>query len=101
MNIPEDFYKLKKFVTLKFYVIFFDGNVFIITSARKLNSATVEHIPSQTVAQISNSLNKVIKLYGRGGFVIRMILMDTDFEKVAELLGNVEFGISAAREHVG
>ena len=30
-----------------------------------------------------------------------MILMDIYFDKIAGLLGNVEFDISAAREHVG
>ena len=40
----------------------------MIISARKLKFATVEHIPSQTSEQIIKSLNKVIKLYGRGGF---------------------------------
>ena len=68
MNIPEYFYSLHKFVTLPFYVMFVNGNSFIITSARKLKSTMVEHIPSQSVAQLSNSFNKVIKLYGRGGF---------------------------------
>ena len=57
---------------------------------------TVEHIPSLTPDQLSKSLNKVIKLYGRGGFIIRVILMDMEFEKVAELLGNIEVKISAA-----
>ena len=31
---------------------------------------TVEHIPSLTADQLIKSLNKVIKLYGRGGFNI-------------------------------
>ena len=82
------------------HVIFVDGNVFIIISARKLKFMTVEHIPSQTVEQLSKSLNKNMKLYGRGGFIIRVILMDMEFDNVARILGNVEVSIAAAREHV-
>ena len=54
---------------------------------------TVEHTPSQTSDQLSKSLIKVIKLHGRVGFIIHMILVDMEFEKVAELLGNVEVNI--------
>ena len=82
------------------HVIFVDGNVFIIISVRKLKFMTVEHIPSQTVEQLSKSLNKNMKLYGRGGFIIRVILMDMEFDNVARILGNVEVSIAAAREHV-
>ena len=37
---------------------------------------TLNHIPSQTADQISKNLSKVIKLYGRGGFIIYVILVD-------------------------
>ena len=100
MKIPEDFYKLHKFVSLTADVIFFNVNEFMITSARKLKLVTVEHIWSQIDEQLSKSLNKVIKLYGRVSFIIRMILIDMEFEKVDELLQNFEFNIAAAIEHV-
>ena len=69
----------------------------MITSARKLKSVTVEHIPSQTAEQLSKSLSKVIKLYRGGGFILRVIMTKMDFEKVEKLLRNVEVNISAAR----
>ena len=50
---------------------------------------TVEHIPSRTYYQIRKSLNKVIKLYGRGGFIRRWI-------KYWE----IEVNIAAEREHL-
>ena len=65
-----------------------------------LNYVTVEYIPSQIEYQMSKSWNKVIKLYERGGLIVRMILMDVEFEKVAETLGDVEVNIVVAREHV-
>ena len=42
----------------------------MITSARKLKSVTNKHIPSRTAGHIDKISNKVIKLYGRGGFII-------------------------------
>ena len=48
------------------------------TSVRKLKFVTVEHIPSRTAVCISKSLNKVIQLYGRGGFLINVVLIDTE-----------------------
>ena len=77
--------------------MFVNGNTLMITSARKLKSVTVEHIPSQTAEQLSKSLSKVIKLYRGGGFILRVIMTKMDFEKVEKLLRNVEVNISAAR----
>ena len=74
-------------MTLTAAVIFFKGSMFVIVPARKLKFVAVKHIPSQTVQQISKILNKVIKLYVRVGFIISVILMDMEFEKVAEMLG--------------
>ena len=59
--------------------MFVNGNAFMIKSAKYLKLLTVEHIPSQTADQLSKSLIKVIKLYGRGGFIIHVILVDMEF----------------------
>ena len=61
---------------------------------------TVEHIPSRTPDQPIKNLNKVIKSYGRGGFIIRVILMYMEFDNMDKLLENFEVNIKAAREHV-
>ena len=79
VKIIEDFYKLHKFGTITDDVIFVNGNVFMITSERNIKFATVEHIPIQTTDNISKSLNIVVKLYGQGGFIIRVILTDMEF----------------------
>ena len=75
MKIPEYFYRLKKFVILPANGMFVNGNASVITSARKITFMTVEHILSQKAEQLSKILNKLIKLYVRGGFIIRMIMM--------------------------
>ena len=75
MKIQEDFYKLHKFVTLTSGFMFVSGNAFMITSSKKLKFLTFDHISSQTADHLSKILNKVIKLYGRGGFIVVVILM--------------------------
>ena len=75
MNILEDFYNIKKFVMITAGVMFVNVNSFMITSASNLKFVTAEHIPSQTSYQLSEILNKVIKLYVKGGFIIRAILV--------------------------
>ena len=79
VNIPEYFYKIHEFLTLTADVMFVSENIFMITPESKLKFMKVEYLPSQTAEQISKSSNKEIKLYGRGGFIIRVILMDMEF----------------------
>ena len=67
-------------------VMFVNRNVFMVTPARKLKFLTVEHIPSQKSQQLSKTLDKLIKLYGRGGFIIFVILGYMDSEEVAKTL---------------
>ena len=43
---------------------------------------------------------KVVKIYVRGGFVVRTVLMAGKFEKVNPEISLVDINISAAGEHV-
>ena len=43
----------------------------------------------------------IVKLYARGGFLICLVLMDTEFEKIKDKVVLVEVNNTAAREHVG
>ena len=40
-------------------------------------------------------------IYGRGGFIVCIILMDMEFEKLTDKIDNLEINTTAAREHVG
>ena len=73
--------------------MFFNGTAFIITSARKIRFGIVKHITNWTAVQLSKILNKVIKSYGRGGFIIRVIMMEIEFNKEADTLVYVEVRI--------
>ena len=56
-------------------LFFLNGNMLMITSARKLKVFKVEHIPILIYKHLSKFFNKVINLYARGGFIIRVMLV--------------------------
>ena len=43
---------------------------------------------------------KIVNLYALGGFVVRTVLMDREFEKIKPEV-ELDINISAVREHVG
>ena len=79
IKISRDFYCLHKFVTLAADVIFVNSITFLVTLPRKIRIITVEHVPTTTEVQLAKSLMNIVKLYGRGGFVICLVLMDMEF----------------------
>ncbi len=99
-RIPDDFHRLHKFVVLTANVMFVNGMAFMTTLSWKLRLATVEQLPSRMATQLSNSLIKIVKLYACTGFIVRVIMMDQEFDKVKEACDMVEINTTAAREHV-
>ena len=43
---------------------------------------SVEFIPSRTAAQLGISLIKIVYICARGGFMVNVILMDQEFDKI-------------------
>ena len=81
-------------------LMFVNGIPFMITFSQNIRLVTTEHVPTRTARQLAKSLMKVVKLYARGGFVVRLVLMDMEFDKIKDLVGLVEVNTTAAREHV-
>ena len=92
---------MNKFVTIGADVMFVAGVPLFGTHYRKSKFTTVAFLPRRTVRQIANSLKKVLDLYARGGFIVRLCLMDIECEPVKDLVPIVEINTTAAREHVG
>jgi hypothetical protein len=82
-------------------VMFVNGIAFLTTLSRKLWLVTVEQLPSCTATQLSNSLVKIVRLYACTGFIVRIIMMDQEFDKVKDACKMVELNTTAAREHIG
>ena len=62
----------------------------MITSASEIKFVIVDYIPINTSVQVRKSLNKLMKLYGIGSFIIPVILKDMEFDNVSEVLGKLE-----------
>ena len=78
--------------------MFVNGIPFFTTYIR---FGTSEHVPSRTVKPLAKALMNIVKLYAIGGFVVRNVLMDGEFEKVRPEVELLDINISAEREHVG
>ena len=101
LGIPNDFYRLHHFFILTADVMFVNGIPLFTTLSRDIIFGTAEHVPSRTAKQLYKSLIKIVKLYAMGGFIVRNVLMDGEFEKVKPEVEIIDINISAAREHVG
>ena len=101
MKIPRDFYRLHNFVTLAADVMFVNSITFLVTLSRNIILITVEHVPTRTRVQLAKSSMNIIKIYARDCFVIRLVLMDMEFETIKDKVGLVEVNTTSAREHVG
>ena len=72
----------------------------MITSENKHKFVTINHILSWTSRQLIKIKNKVIKLYGIKVFIIRLLLMKRDINKVVDNTKNLEVNIALAQENV-
>ena len=96
VKILRDLVDMHKYVTLVADVMFVNGLLFLVTSSRGISLVTIEYLPSQTAKHLALTLERVIKFYTRGGFVVRTMMMDMEFEKLVDLLPNVTINTTAA-----
>ena len=82
IKISRDFYCLHKFFILAADVIFVNSIPFLVTFSRRIRLITVKHVSTRTAVQLDKSLINIVKVYARGGFVMRLFLMDMEFEKL-------------------
>ena len=101
IEIPREIYKLSCFVTLTSDVMFVNGIPFLTTLSRNIRVFSVEFILYRTAVQLGRSLIKIVRIYTRGGFMVNVILMDQEFDKVESEVELMQINTTAAREHVG
>ena len=82
VGIPRDFYKLHKMFTITADVMFVSGIPFLVTFLRKIKFWTAAFIPKWTAILLAKSLLKVLMLYARGGYIVKLALMDKEFDAI-------------------
>ena len=103
MGIPKRIYERYKYIVLTADVMFVNRIVFLVSLSRGSRLYTCEHVPAQKAHHLPKVLCRIINLCARGGFRVRTIMMDMEFEKFKEQEGMelVDVNTTAAREHVG
>jgi hypothetical protein len=101
VEIPRDIIDMHKYVTLVADVMFVNGLPFLVSSSRGISLVTIEYLPSRTAKRLAIALERVLKVYAKGGFAVQTMMMDMEFEKLVDFLPTVAINTTAAREHVG
>ena len=83
--------------------MFVNGTAFLVSLSRGIRFYTAEHVPNRKAKQLAHSLRRIVNLYARGGYRVRTIMMDMEFEKVKDEKGMelIDVDTTAACEHVG
>lgn len=100
VEIPRDFMNLHKNITLTADVFFVNGIPFLLTLSRQVRFITVQHVPHRSAGELANSIKLTLQKYGAAGFLVPIVLMDGEFDKVCDKLPNTVVNTTAAREHV-
>ena len=74
--MPKYFNQPHKLFTLTADVMFVNGIQFLVTFSQNIIFITCKYVPTRIAGQLAKSLMKAVKLYARGGFVTRLVLMD-------------------------
>ena len=72
---------------------------FLLSMSQKIKFLTLECIPNRSSNTLTVGLNRVVSLYRRAGYSVKIILLDMEFECLEEFL-DVPINVAAAREHV-
>ena len=97
--VPRTLIEANNVITLAADVFFVDRTAFLSMIARRIKNVMAEHVPIRAATSLSKHLKQVLELYGHAGFVVRIILMDGEFEKKSPM-PSVECNATAAKEHV-
>ena len=100
VGIPRDLYKLHKMVTIAADFMLVSGIPFLVTFLRNIKFWTAEFMPKRKAGLLAKSLKKVLLIYTRGGYIVKLALMDKAFDAVKEHLPFLELNTTAARENV-
>ncbi len=84
--VPCALVERNKVETMAVDIFFVDGMAFLVTLSRNIKFVMVEHLQVRMATALVKHIERVLHIYGRGGFNIRKILMDREFEKIKGLL---------------
>jgi hypothetical protein len=100
-HIPSNFHRLHKLVVLTAGIMFVNGIIILTTLSCKLWLATIKQLLTQTAWQLNSSITKTVRLYACTGFIIKVVMMDQEFDEIEDNIEMVEINTTATRKHIG
>ena len=86
VTISEDLITKHRNITLVVDLMFTNEIPFLITMSRGVNLITEEQTPKRISSQLVTNLSKVLQIGLKACFMVRIILMDLEFEKIKQSL---------------
>jgi Reverse transcriptase (RNA-dependent DNA polymerase) len=101
--LPPSVHERYQEVTLSADIMYVNKVPFFVTVSRKIKFGTIEALDKQTESRLFKAIQNVIRVYHHGGFRVRHVLMDGQFECLrGALLGmQVLLNTTSRDEHVG
>ncbi len=62
--------------------MFVNGLPFLVTSSQGICLVTIKYLKSRTAKRLVDTLERVICIYSKAGFIVQTALMDMEFEKL-------------------
>ena len=76
--------------------MFVNGLPFFVTSSRGISLVTIEYLKLRTATILIDTLERVVHIYGKTGFMVQTGLMDMEFEKLRDKLPDIILNTTAA-----
>ena len=80
--------------------MFMNGIPFLVTFSRYIILIACKYVPTHTAGQLARYIMKIGKLYARGSFMTRLVLLYMEIKMIKDKFSLLEFNTIAAREHV-
>ena len=74
---------------------------FLVTSSQGISLVKIEYLKLRTAKRLIDTLERVVHIYAKAGFIVQTALMDMEFEKLRDTLLKIILNTTAAQEHVG
>jgi hypothetical protein len=89
-------------VTIAADIMNVDWMQFLITTSRNIQFTTVDQLENKDSTTIINSIERVVNLYKKRGFIVQTFLADNEFENLRDALLKigVRLNTCAPGEHI-
>ena len=101
--LPASVHEKHREVTLGGDIMFINKIAFFVTTSLKIKFGTVEYLEKQTAARMTKAIQNVLQVYHSGGFRVKHVRMDGQFECLRGplLAMGVLLNTTSRDEHVG